>query len=59
MIIRKARPLGGQLIQNGKTDLGFLRGSKASLPAVIIGHDEQSVRSVGTTGVTKGKEKKE
>jgi hypothetical protein len=25
---------------------------------VIIGHDEQNIGSVGTTGVTKGKEKK-
>ena len=58
MIIRKACPLGGQLIQNGKTDLGFLPVRRQVSPAVIIRHDEQNVESVGTTCVTKGKEKK-
>ena len=58
MIIRKARPLGGQLIQNGKTDLGFLPVRRQVSPSVIIGYDEQNIGSVGTTGVTKGKEKK-
>ena len=58
MIIRKARPLGGQLIQNGKTDLGFLPVRRQVSPSVIIGNDEQNIGAVGTTGVTKGKEKK-